>query len=359
MESLAGREVPMYYGDEKKRQMARSILPSKRGGTAKSNLQAIRRNKRRAARQDLRLMVAEENYGEFTERDLYRDENTDIRREVGERRDADKLTHFLTWAVKVTDGMDPDARMAHMVKILPDNLIGWHARSHLQFVDEFELNVVRWEGYGGRYRSKRPHPFQHRFVEKKLDLAVALREIIKDTEARDALQSYMQGKHEPCVWVTSYGVPHRDRVEIFHPPRKSPYSKHFRRGGYWEVTLTVTPNVLAERAVGPSRPPFVPSRTEGLVEFLDALKDSSEAAKTVLSPGGPWWHEEKSTQRMITERGVGPETCIFWMVGPERKNLKTRKNPDHHPEWLRAVTGFCEAWVESDGDLYSTLVALR
>lgn len=349
----------MYYGDEKKRQMARSILPSKRGRSAKNNLQAIRRNKRRAARQDLRLMVAEENYGEFTERHLYRDENNDIHREVRERRDGDKLTHFLTWAIKVTDGLEPDARMAHMVKILPDNLIGWHARSHLQFVDEFDRNPLRWGRYGRVYAPRRPHPFQHRFAEEKLDLAVVLREIIKNKKARDALQTYMQEKHESCVWITSYGVPHRERVEIFHPSRKSPYSKHFRRGGYWEVTVKVTPNVLAERAVGPSSPPFVPTRTEGLVEFLDVLKDSSEASKNIISPTGPWWFEEKNTQRAISERGAGPETCVFWMVGPARKNLKARRNPDSHPEWLKAVTGFCKAWVESDGDLYSTLVALR
>lgn len=358
MESLAGREVHMYYGDEKKRQMARSILPSKKGRSAKNNLQAIRRNKRREARQDLRIALKEENHGEFTERHLHRDENNDIHREVRERRDGDKLTHFLTWAIKVTDGMEPDARMAHMVKILPDNLIGWHARSHLRFVDEFDIDVARLEHWGG-YIPKRPHPFQHRFAEQKLDLAEHLREIIKVCMARGAMQTYMQKKHKACVWVTSYGVPHRERVETFHPPRKSPYSKHFRRGGYWEVTYTISPNVLAERSVGPSSPPFVPTRSEGLAEFLDALKESSEAPKNIVSPSGPWWSEEKNTQLMVSERGAGPETCIFWAVEPTRTNLKTRENPDHHPEWLRAVTRFCEAWAENNGDLYSTVSDLR
>ena len=348
----------MYYGDEKKRQMARSILPSKKGRSSKWRLTEIRRNKRRAARQDLRAMLTEEDFGEFTERDLYRDDNTDIYRAVGDRRDADKLTHFVNWAIKITDGMEPDARMAHMKSVLPGNLIGWHARQHLRFTDEFDLNPLRW-GSWGRYASKRPHPFQHRHLPEKFDVAPVLSMIIESEAARDALQAYMQKKHVPCIWTISYGVPKRERVEVFRPSRKGMYSKHFRRGGYWEVTYTVTPNILAERSVGPSVPPFVPGRGCGVEAFLEALESASSAPKTIVSPTGPWWHESKSTQRAISERGQGPETCIFWVVGTEKKNLKTRMNPDHHPEWLEAVTRFCKAWVESNGDVYSVVSALR
>lgn len=347
----------MYYGDEKKRQMARSVLPSKRRNSSKCILKAIRRNKRREARQELRLIVAEENFGEFTERDIYRDENIDLYRAVQDRRDADKLTHFMTWAIKVTDGMEPNARMAHMIKVLPDNMIGWHARSHLQFVDEFVLNPFRYGRTGDPYYSKRPHPFQHRFAEKKFDLGETLRDLIENQEAREALQDYMLRKHKTCSWITSYGAPLRKRVETYVPSRKSSYSKHFRSGGYWTVTVTVSPNVLSERSVGPSRPPRVPASTEGLVEFLDLLRASSEAAKRITAE--PWWSQTESVLHFVAERGAGPESCVDYLAGPTRSNLETRANPDHHPEWFKAATEFCKAWVENNRDLYSTLAALR
>lgn len=342
----------MMYGDNKKREMARSILPSKRRQNAKDNLCAIRRKARRAARRDTRLISHEEDSGEFTERDLYAYPMVDIRNEVRDRRDADKLSHFQNWAIKVTDGMEPDARMAHMMKILPDNLIGWHARSHLRWRDEFELDLIRQDRVV-KYRSKRSHPFQHRNLPPKpVDVRNVLPLILEGEEARDALQMYMQKKHVPCIWTLSYGVPTRERKEVFHPSRKGTYSKHFRSGGYWEVTLTVTPRVLAERSAGPSIPPFVPARPSGIEAFLEALEEAAAAPPSIVSPTGSWWAESKSVQRAYSERGAGPETCVFWVVGTAKENLKHRKNFDSHPEWLKALQDFCSAWVKFDGDLY-------
>lgn len=339
----------MMYGDNKKREMARSILPSKRRGHVKDNLCAIRRKARRAARRDTRLISHEEDFGAFTERDLYAYPTVDIRREVQERRDADKLAHFQTWAIKVTDGMEPDARMAHMMKILPDNLIGWHARSHLRWLDEFELDLVRQERVL-KYLPNRSHPFQHRFAPVA---PVAIRNvlplILESEAAREALQVYMQKKHVTCKWILKYGKADVHREERYVPGGKG-YSKNYRYPGRWDVIVTFTPVVLSERALGASQPPFVPRSAAGLGEFLDALSEADTEPLRVSSE--PHWLQRKQSVRLYAEKGCGPETCVTFVKNAEQVSVKARSNPDSHPEWLKAVQDFCTAFMDLDGDLY-------
>lgn len=54
---------------------------------------------------------------------------------VEDRRGADKLNHFLRWAYETTKDLDPGDRYVHFKKILPDNLIGHHALSHMRMWD--------------------------------------------------------------------------------------------------------------------------------------------------------------------------------------------------------------------------------
>lgn len=348
----------MLYGDEKRRQMARSVLPSKKGRTAKRELTNIRRNKRRTARQELHLSLLEEDHGEFTERDLHQDPNGLMAYAVRDRRDADKIAHFMKWAIKVTDDdghNDPRERMAFMMKVLPKSIIGWHARSHLEGLPEFDSNYVRHSELGIDYRAKRSHPFQHRFSKKETDLSGILSEIIKDKKAKVALEDLIVKKHVTCSWVMSYGAPTKTREDVRHPYHR--FSKHLRGKGYVQVTLEAAPNVSSQLLVGPSSPPFVPTRTDGLPDFLEALKSSSEAPEMVPSKV---WKAQTLNRQWFTHRDGEPpvrSTAKDIFVGHEMR--KKRQNPDHHPEWLKTVTEFCEAWVRNNRDLYSTLVALR
>jgi len=137
------------YGDAKKRQMARSILPSKssNGGRRAPTKQHIKGAERSRVRDQLArincLEDAEEWDGEFTEPRIYRGRIRDF---VRNRRDADKLNHFIRWA-KVTvlrDEIKQEDRKGYFKSILPSGLIGDHALGHLEYTvikaDDITLN---------------------------------------------------------------------------------------------------------------------------------------------------------------------------------------------------------------------------
>ena len=120
----------MYYGNEKVRQMARSILPSSRKGAARARwaLRAAKKRNRAEVRVELRKVLRDEDHEADNDVDLLAYPDAEIRRIVRDRRSADKLAHFEKWAVEVTaDIVEPDGRLAKMRGVLPKGLIGDHA----------------------------------------------------------------------------------------------------------------------------------------------------------------------------------------------------------------------------------------
>jgi hypothetical protein len=127
----------MLYGSSKRRQMARSILPSTARRSARAELAHLRRSHRRATRATLTTLVppgtrvAEAVLSFLDDAQLPRYPTIEIGEVVGERRGADKLGHFIRWATAVTVDVRPADRLSRMRALLPDGLIGAHALSHL------------------------------------------------------------------------------------------------------------------------------------------------------------------------------------------------------------------------------------
>ncbi len=143
----------MIYGDEKVRNMARSILPSKRRRGARMDKQALKRRNRHAVRQNLHDWKRHADPLEYEGhiRDYYHEprgwDYDNIHVIVQERRDADKLAAMQRWAVKHTAHLeDPEDRYNLMKRTLPDNLPGRHALSHLIWMDEFDFRE-EWNRY--------------------------------------------------------------------------------------------------------------------------------------------------------------------------------------------------------------------
>lgn len=121
----------MIHSDEKVRQMARSLLPSKHREAARDARARIHRAARKEARQEL---VEWLRFGDM-ERDLPSFapwERPELRMEVWWRRGGDKTMPFVRWATARTRGMRREDRLSHVRSLLPRGVIGEHALGHLE-----------------------------------------------------------------------------------------------------------------------------------------------------------------------------------------------------------------------------------
>ena len=132
----------MLHGVEKRRQMARSVLPataSRRKG-ARTHLRIIGRAHRRNARQALRnLGVEVDDEGESLAAVALANVGSrrlcDIRHAVAYRREADNIGPLLRWAPEAVAHLHPIDRLPTLRSWLPDGLIGWHAMQHVIWAD--------------------------------------------------------------------------------------------------------------------------------------------------------------------------------------------------------------------------------
>lgn len=138
----------MLYGKAKARQMARSILPSTASRSARAERLHIHRAARRVTRMETRRFLFVEDDAD----DRFPDIRGDIRMMVYERREADKLQPLMKWAEAVTRNLPDEDKLPAIKRVLPKNLIGQHAVSHLMRLDGFDPDT--WSGsYRNRYRS--------------------------------------------------------------------------------------------------------------------------------------------------------------------------------------------------------------
>ncbi len=118
----------MVYEDEKRREMARSILPSTHRREARRERKATNRHARRAARSYLKR-GDEDADARLADVDGRR--RREIEYGVAWRRGGDKVAPFVRWATAVTRGMCSRSRAVWLRAVLPAGLVGAHAVSHL------------------------------------------------------------------------------------------------------------------------------------------------------------------------------------------------------------------------------------
>lgn len=132
------------YGDSKKRDMARSILPStKRKG------QEDRRRVHKSARTQERTLMgfAEDEWWEDEADDVDHPDFAGVERKrahdtkdmVEMRRYKDKVGPFSRWAERVTKNLPKENRLSYLRALVPDTLIGEHAVSHVEWKDHFKV----------------------------------------------------------------------------------------------------------------------------------------------------------------------------------------------------------------------------
>jgi hypothetical protein len=142
---LAAEEHAMTHGAAKRRDIARSVLPSTDRKATRRKLAAVRRKNRRAVRSDLRSIsrsrraepVLAEYDGAPFDSTFYPD--AEINCAVLRRRDADKLGPVFRWAKATTRELPLEDRLPAVRRVLADNLAGRHAITHLQWDDHFRM----------------------------------------------------------------------------------------------------------------------------------------------------------------------------------------------------------------------------
>jgi hypothetical protein len=78
---------------------------------------------------------------------------------VLERHSFDKVAPFVRWAVASTTHIRQEDRLSHVAAVLPANLIGAHAVSHLTSCDELVVDGPhRWRYYWAVERHPSPIP---------------------------------------------------------------------------------------------------------------------------------------------------------------------------------------------------------
>ncbi|EPX61503.1 hypothetical protein D187_001286 [Cystobacter fuscus DSM 2262] len=127
----------MVHGEEKAREMARSLLPSVNREAARAGRVAIHRAHRRQFRVEMNRLVRDPE--SFDERAGFDAQPVvDIRQLMGHRRSGDKVAPFIRWATARARSIPRESRLSHIRALVPRGLIGDHALAHIREREEFQ-----------------------------------------------------------------------------------------------------------------------------------------------------------------------------------------------------------------------------
>jgi len=176
------------YGDQKKRDMARSILPS-----TKKDGQKDRRRIHKKARASFR---SREVGVDPEDADLISPEKVrllEIRNFVEERRFKDKTGPFERWAERSTKDLPQEDRLSYLRSLVPASLIGEHAVSHVEWKDHFEDPVVSDLQKARSANNER----YYKKADGRGDMARKLRELLLEPDGHARINRCLKRAHEP------------------------------------------------------------------------------------------------------------------------------------------------------------------
>lgn len=291
----------MLYGDEKLREMARSILPSTAREWARWKKCNIKRNARREMRQLCHRAIRDWEGVEDEDWKFYPD--VDINRVRRSRQGSDKLHHFERWAIKVTADMgdDPNGRRAKMQSILPEGLIGWHALQHLDAYDEFDPDRVSNE----RWRRSRERRRARRHWFNRTSAIHMLRQITQNPEVLALFNSYCGIKYQQVEWLLGYRKRVQgDRVRSCH---------HVAGRGQMSFTGELVPVVVTR-----GEKKLLKLKPGGESRWFDKVFAAAEARRRIAAPPE------------LTEGLYFPATRV--------------PNPEHDPYTYGELRRFLQLW---------------
>lgn len=281
----------MIYGDKKIKSMVKSILPSVHRRGAREDKTLLKRGARRLARQQLKML--DDDFEASSETDLQAYPEHKIRYVVRDRRDYDKTKPLQRWAVSVTKLLsDPESRLSYMRSILPKNLIGRHALTHLTPLQEFDTNPMLRV-------SRRDHFSSSWTPDLSYDqMVIKINDILTQPGGHTRLNKAIE--HVTCeyrVWIGRHQVAYSDR---------------------WIDDYQIT-------QVGPLAPP----RLIGLGHVEE-------------------WLEQLHTWSMVPRRIrlSTPQTQFFTSYDGRllQCTLYDRANPEYHPEWWQSLLTALNNW---------------
>lgn len=309
----------MIFGEQKHREMARSILPSKSRKGARDSLRIIKQQNRTATRQALRRVLFDEEYEVEDDVDLGYYPYEKIRGVVNDRRGRDKIAHFEKWAIKITKDIEtPDGRLAHMRGILPKGLIGDHAISHLRGYDEFETEDFRFGFARNRFDAEALAIAKKARLEKEAATRIrVLNEVVASGWGVSVLNSRILRSHSRVVWdVLARNVP----------------TQKFIGNAYVTVYKDDYVGVLVSDDVHPRL-------FRGSLDIEPFIADLWKAAAVTKALPTSAKRVRQAVNRYGTE---GIEYVI--------KRGRVLRNPESHPEWWSAFYAFLDVWEREKGD---------
>jgi hypothetical protein len=184
----------MIYGEEKVRQMVRSILPSAGAKTARDDKKALNQKLRRTARKALHKIRDEEDwYDDNT--DFWDDGQGERAYIVGRRRGDDKLRHFEKWAERKAKDIPDGFKMGYIKGLIKGKgVIIEHAYSHLKNLDGFDRYI---HIYSYRYSYA-----DERRVLTKERVRATIQEILEDSWAHATLNRIIKHNVKTVKWYT-------------------------------------------------------------------------------------------------------------------------------------------------------------
>lgn len=284
------------YGDEKTKQMVRSILPSRWRGAARAKSR-VRRAERRAVRMALRGACSDAVPDAV---DLRRDDRVEIGFVVDRRRSADKLNHFIRWARARTEHLPIESRLSAMRALLPKGLIGEHALFHLAWDDHFQPeyeHARRYEPYRWETRAR-------------LRLGRVLPDLVGCWELRTVLNRALQHAHEPSVWNLGNDLRTGDPVVLRELSGPTQVTQ--------DTDLSAWVETLA-RAHRPGRNRYIRAEMLGL-------------------EGRPVGH------RLRVEKSVMVLESGGWCEVPGGRRGQYVSNPNSHREWIQTAVVVASLW---------------
>jgi hypothetical protein len=192
------------YGKAKIKTMVRSILPSKSRKAAKAAKDNLHRCNRRSA--NLQLVKFKGCSADVIEEWL--DDSSDFEHWVDphnntwdsivyDRRAADKINHFETWAYRKVEHVRREDRYTKIASIMPKGVIGEHALSHLSFLEPPYWDRPSWwsydytQGLPTQLRTYRTPEYVKNRLRIRTEVFNALRGIAHDDRARAKFNAYV------------------------------------------------------------------------------------------------------------------------------------------------------------------------
>lgn len=318
----------MYYGDEKKKEIMRSILPSKWAKGAREGKRDLNKKVRRTAKNALRHIRDAEDWDDssFDFWDDGQDERSSI---VWNRRGADKLSHFMRWAEHTAKDIPDGEKMGYIKGLLPGKgVIFDHACGHLEHLDGFDSDTYIWSSYWRR---------RDKDVLSRADLIRLLEKVCEVRKFHGYLNDAIKKRHKKTYWRRVL------RIEEYN------HYKTARIGG--EIVKVSPPEVRVRYHTDSQDKTIAPRQLMGMYDvenFVDDIICVSKCKEWI----------DKSGYR---SRVRNPNVRYSWEQGSYRFMDGKVPNPDYHPEWIETVKYFIEDFLKNTHKLkgFSVFTSFR